>query len=146
MVMNKISLTTLPKIKKSSKVRVGRGIGSGKGKTSGRGVKGQKARAGHHSVKGFEGGQTPVHMRLPKRGFVSKAIKCEVVTVSRIILSINSGKINNSEDITKSTLEAASLIKSKNSIVKLILGSKKMMLKNKVLVDVYSKEAKVFSL
>ncbi len=144
--MNRISLTTLPKIKKSSKIRVGRGIGSGKGKTSGRGVKGQKARAGHHSVKGFEGGQTPIHMRLPKRGFVSKVAKFEVVTVSRIIFSINSGRINNSEDITKSTLESASLIKSKKSIVKLILGPKKMMLKNKVLVDIYSKEAKVFSL
>ena len=57
------------KNKKNSRIRVGRGIGSGKGKTSGRGVKGQKARTGHHSVKGFEGGQTPIYIRLPKRGF-----------------------------------------------------------------------------
>jgi len=66
-----LSLTTLPKIKRNSRIRVGRGIGSGKGKTSGRGVKGQKARTGHHSVKGFEGGQTPIYMRLPKKGFTN---------------------------------------------------------------------------
>ena len=49
--------------------RLGRGSGSGKGKTSGKGVKGQKARAGHHGMFGFEGGQMPLHMRMPKRGF-----------------------------------------------------------------------------
>ena len=70
-----LTLQHLPKIKRQDKMRVGRGIGSGKGKTSGRGVKGQKARTGHHSVKGFEGGQTPVHMRLPKRGFVNNLAK-----------------------------------------------------------------------
>jgi len=62
-----LSLKALPKIKRNSRIRVGRGIGSGKGKTSGRGVKGQKARTGHHSVKGFEGGQTPVHMFYAKK-------------------------------------------------------------------------------
>ena len=51
-----------------TRTRVGRGIGSGKGKTGGRGVKGQKSRSGV-AVKGFEGGQMPLHMRLPKRGF-----------------------------------------------------------------------------
>ena len=63
-----LTLDSLPKIKTQHVKRLGRGIGSGKGKTSGRGVKGQKARTGS-SIKGFEGGQTPAHMRLPKKGF-----------------------------------------------------------------------------
>ena len=62
-----IKLNNRPKINKS-KIRVGRGIGSGKGKTSGRGVKGQKSRSGV-SIKSFEGGQMPLYRRLPKRGF-----------------------------------------------------------------------------
>ena len=61
------SLNTLNNIKKK-KIRVGRGIGSGKGKTSGRGVKGQKSRSGV-AIKSFEGGQMPLYRRLPKRGF-----------------------------------------------------------------------------
>lgn len=56
---------------KHSKRRVGRGIGSGLGKTAGRGHKGQKSRAGGFHKVGFEGGQMPLHRRLPKRGFVS---------------------------------------------------------------------------
>jgi large subunit ribosomal protein L15 len=56
---------------KHSKKRVGRGIGSGTGKTAGRGHKGQKARAGGFHKVGFEGGQMPLHRRLPKRGFQS---------------------------------------------------------------------------
>jgi len=56
---------------KHAKKRVGRGIGSGLGKTAGRGHKGQKARSGGFHKVGFEGGQMPLHRRLPKRGFVS---------------------------------------------------------------------------
>jgi len=56
---------------KKDKRRVGRGIGSGLGKTAGRGHKGQKSRAGGYHKVGFEGGQMPMHRRLPKRGFVS---------------------------------------------------------------------------
>jgi large subunit ribosomal protein L15 len=56
---------------KKNKRRVGRGIGSGLGKTAGRGHKGQKSRAGGFHKVGFEGGQMPMHRRLPKRGFVS---------------------------------------------------------------------------
>ncbi len=62
-----IKLNNRPKLNKS-KIRVGRGIGSGKGKTSGRGVKGQKSRSGV-AIKSFEGGQMPLYRRLPKRGF-----------------------------------------------------------------------------
>ena len=58
-----------PAVKKQTRKRVGRGIGSGLGKTSGRGHKGQKARSGGGVRRGFEGGQTPLYRRLPKRGF-----------------------------------------------------------------------------
>ena len=58
-----------PTVKKQSRKRLGRGIGSGLGKTSGKGHKGQKARSGGGVRRGFEGGQTPLYRRLPKRGF-----------------------------------------------------------------------------
>ncbi|MBR6033221.1 MAG: 50S ribosomal protein L15 [Clostridia bacterium] len=60
-----------PAVKKETRKRVGRGIGSGLGKTSGRGHKGQKARSGGGVRRGFEGGQTPLYRRLPKRGFTN---------------------------------------------------------------------------
>ena len=60
---------------KHSKRRVGRGIGSGLGKTAGRGHKGQKSRSGGYHKVGFEGGQMPMHRRLPKRGFKSHLLK-----------------------------------------------------------------------
>ena len=111
-----LNLIELPKIKKQYRIKVGRGIGSGKGKTSGRGVKGQKARTGHHSVKGFEGGQTPVHMRLPKKGFVNYHRKeVESVSIYDIANLVNSKKINGNNEITKEILESFGLIKNKNS-------------------------------
>lgn len=58
-----------PAVKKVTRTRVGRGVGSGLGKTSGKGHKGQKARSGGGVRRGFEGGQTPLYRRLPKRGF-----------------------------------------------------------------------------
>ncbi len=64
-----------PAVKKETKKRVGRGIGSGLGKTSGRGHKGQKARSGGGVRRGFEGGQTPLYRRLPKRGFTNRFAK-----------------------------------------------------------------------
>jgi large subunit ribosomal protein L15 len=75
------------------KMRVGRGIGSGKGKTSGRGVKGQKSRSGV-AIKGFEGGQMPLHRRLPKRGFnnIFRPSLVEV-TLARLQRAIDSGKL-----------------------------------------------------
>ena len=141
-----LSLTTLPKIKRNSRIRVGRGIGSGKGKTSGRGVKGQKARTGHHSVKGFEGGQTPIYMRLPKKGFTNVLRKeIEAVSIRDIVSMIESKKIDASLVITKESLEKAGLIKCKNSKVKLIMSKKEILLKFKVAVDAYSEKAKAFS-
>jgi len=142
-----LSLQGLPKIKRNSRIRVGRGIGSGKGKTSGRGVKGQKARTGHHSVKGFEGGQTPVHMRLPKRGFTNVLRqKIETVNIRNILLFVESKKLNAAETITKENLEQVGLIKSKYSKVKLIMGKDKEVAATvKVAVDAYSEKAKAFS-
>ncbi len=141
-----LNLIELPKIKKQYRIKVGRGIGSGKGKTSGRGVKGQKARTGHHSVKGFEGGQTPVHMRLPKKGFVNYHRKeVESVSIYDIANLVNSKKINGNNEITKEILESFGLIKNKNSQVKLIMARENMEFKAKITVDLYSKNAKIFA-
>lgn len=141
-----LSLTSLPKIKRNSRIRVGRGIGSGKGKTSGRGVKGQKARTGHHSMKGFEGGQTPIYMRLPKKGFTNVLRKeIETVNVTSIARLIESKKIDATKSITKEVLENAGLIKNQKSQVKLIMGKTASDIKIKVAVDLYSEKAKVYS-
>ena len=76
------------------RIRVGRGIGSGKGKTAGRGVKGQKARSGV-AIKGFEGGQMPIHMRLPKRGF-NNPLRLNFVHINldRVQEAIDAGKLD----------------------------------------------------
>lgn len=141
-----LSLTGLPKIKRNSRIRVGRGIGSGKGKTSGRGVKGQKARTGHHSVKGFEGGQTPIYMRLPKRGFVNVLRKeIEVVNIADVISHVakKDAKISS---VDKAKLEEFGLIKNKDSKVKLIMGKDASVKASfKVQVDSYSAKAKAFA-
>jgi large subunit ribosomal protein L15 len=141
-----ISLNGLAKIKRNDAIRVGRGIGSGKGKTSGRGVKGQKARTGHHSVKGFEGGQTPVHMRLPKRGFVNVLREeYEAVTISDVISAVSKHEPNISV-VTKEKLAELGLVKNKDSKVKLIMGKDNSVKASfKVTVDSYSEKAKAFA-
>ena len=89
-------LNTREKINKS-KIRVGRGIGSGKGKTSGRGVKGQKSRSGV-AIKSFEGGQMPLYRRLPKRGFNSISTeKIAILNLEKIQSYIDKKTINSSE-------------------------------------------------
>jgi large subunit ribosomal protein L15 len=93
---------------RKSKIRVGRGIGSGKGKTGGRGVKGQKSREGV-SIAGFEGGQMPLHMRLPKRGFNNIFAKDYAeVNLGAIQKAIDSGKLTGT-DIDHAALKAAGL-------------------------------------
>jgi large subunit ribosomal protein L15 len=90
--------------------RVGRGAGSGKGKTCGRGVKGQKARAGHHAVFGFEGGQMPLHMRMPKRGFNNLfARDFGHVNVGDLQKAVNDGRIKAGSSLTGSQLAEAGL-------------------------------------
>src|SRR3712207_558743 len=83
-----------------NRMRVGRGIGSGKGKTAGRGIKGQKARSGV-AIKGFEGGQMPLHRRLPKRGFNNpNARDLNEVNVGRIQQAVDAGKLDQAAPIT----------------------------------------------
>jgi large subunit ribosomal protein L15 len=90
--------------------RVGRGAGSGKGQTCGRGVKGQKARAGHHAVFGFEGGQMPLHMRMPKRGFNNLfARDFGHVNVGDLQKAVNDGRIKAGQKLTSGELAAAGL-------------------------------------
>ncbi|MBX9908054.1 MAG: 50S ribosomal protein L15 [Beijerinckiaceae bacterium] len=93
-----------------SRIRVGRGIGSGKGKTGGRGVKGQKARAGV-AVKGFEGGQMPLYRRLPKRGFHNLFAKeLNEVNLGRIQQAVEAGKLDAKGAVTIEALVAAGVI------------------------------------
>src|ERR671912_674037 len=102
------------------KMRVGRGIGSGKGKTAGRGQKGQKARSGV-AVKGFEGGQMPLHMRLPKRGFNNIfARDYAEVNVGAIQKAIDSGKLDAKGTLDHDALKAAGLARGGKDGVRLL--------------------------
>ncbi|OUR77429.1 50S ribosomal protein L15 [Alphaproteobacteria bacterium 46_93_T64] len=90
--------------------RVGRGIGSGKGKTSGAGQKGQKSRSGV-AIKGFEGGQMPIHRRLPKRGFTNIFRKeFAVANLGRVQTAIDAGKLDAKETITIAKLQEAGVV------------------------------------
>jgi large subunit ribosomal protein L15 len=101
-------------------MRVGRGVGSGKGKTGGRGVKGQKSRRGV-SINGFEGGQMPIHMRMPKRGFnVPNAPRFGWVNLGRLQKAIDAKKLDPKAEITEDALVAAGLIRRKKDGVRLL--------------------------
>ncbi|MER2197979.1 50S ribosomal protein L15 [Methylobacterium brachiatum] len=103
-----------------NRMRVGRGIGSGKGKTAGRGVKGQKARTGV-SIKGFEGGQMPLHRRLPKRGFNNLyAQDLNEVNLGRIQEAVDAGKLDKTATVTIESLVAAGIIARPRDGVKLL--------------------------
>lgn len=96
---------------RKERLRVGRGIGSGKGKTGGRGVKGQKSRSGV-AIKGFEGGQMPIHMRLPKRGFnVPNPKKYNELNLGRIQTAIDAGKLDVSKPLTEAALVEAGVVR-----------------------------------
>jgi large subunit ribosomal protein L15 len=103
-----------------NRIRVGRGIGSGKGKTGGRGVKGQKARTGV-AIKGFEGGQMPLHRRLPKRGFTPPNAKdYNEVNIGRIQEAIAAGKLAADAPVTIEALVAAGVISKPRDGVKIL--------------------------
>jgi large subunit ribosomal protein L15 len=107
--MNLNELRDRPGSRLKSK-RLGRGIGSGKGKTSGKGVKGQKAREGV-ALNGFEGGQMPIYRRLPKRGFWNPFRKeYAPVNLGALAKAIEAGKVDASQPITEDTLRAAGLL------------------------------------
>ncbi len=103
-----------------NRMRVGRGIGSGKGKTGGRGVKGQKARSGV-SIKGFEGGQMPLHRRLPKRGFWNPfSTDYNEVNIGRIQAAIDAGKLEAGSPVTVETLVASGVCSKPRDGVKIL--------------------------
>lgn len=137
-----MKLNEMPRIANQDKKRLGRGIGSGKGKTSGRGHKGQGARSGV-SLTGFEGGQTSLFMRLPKRGFNNAKFRNEykVFTTDMIIEFIENKKLTNT--ISKEDLVKANLIKEGEK-VKLIMGKEEVKENFTIEADKASKEASKF--
>lgn len=117
-----------------SRIRVGRGIGSGKGKTAGRGVKGQKARSGV-AIKGFEGGQMPIHMRLPKRGFNKpNRLSFSHINFDRVQAAIDSGKLDAGAVIDADTLVASGAVRREKDGIRLLArGEVKSPLKFRVM-------------
>ncbi len=105
---------------KSKKIRVGRGIGSGKGKTSGRGVKGQKSRSGV-AIKSFEGGQMPLYRRLPKRGFNPlKKEKIAIINLGKIQNLIDNQKLSSTDKINIETFKKLNIINKKFNKIKIL--------------------------
>ena len=125
---------------KIKKMRVGRGIGSGKGKTSGRGMKGQKSRSGV-AIKSFEGGQMPLFRRLPKRGFNPiKKEKIAIINLGKIQSLLDAKRINSETKIDLDLLKKANIISKSYKKIK-ILGSGEIKDKIDVNVDFFSKSA-----
>jgi large subunit ribosomal protein L15 len=118
---------------KRERTRVGRGPGSGKGRTTGRGMKGQKSRSGV-AIKGFEGGQMPIHRRLPKRGFTNIFRKTyALANLGRIQKAIDNKKLDASKPVTAASLYQAGVIRSAKQEVKLLAkGGLKARLKIEV--------------
>ena len=115
------------------RVRVGRGPGSGKGKTGGRGIKGQKSRSGV-AINGYEGGQMPLYQRLPKRGFNNPNRKSyAIVNLSLIEKFIDAGKLDAKAEITEDTLVASGLVRRKRDGVRILAKGE---LKSKIKLNV----------
>ena len=135
-----IKLNNRTKINKN-KIRVGRGIGSGKGKTSGRGVKGQKSRSGV-AIKSFEGGQMPLYRRLPKRGFNPlRKDKIAIINLNKMQNLIESKKINKESQINIDILKKIKVINKSFNKIK-VLGLGEIKEKINLNVDFISKSAK----
>ena len=135
-----MKLNTLIKTNKK-KIRPGRGIGSGKGKTSGRGHKGQKARSGV-AIKSFEGGQMPLFRRLPKRGFKSfKKSNTAILNLSNIQSFFDKKKLMLSNNLDLKTLQSKNIIAKKYEKLK-ILGQGEIKNKINLSVNFVSKQAK----
>ena len=134
--MTTLNSTSSVKIKKK---RIGRGIGSGKGKTSGRGVKGQKSRSGV-AIKSFEGGQMPLYRRLPKRGFNPiKKNTIAIINLNKIQMLFDNKKVN-SEKIDINLLKKINVIGKNYNKIK-ILGSGEVKNKIELYADFASKSA-----
>ena len=134
------NLNSITKIKKN-KIRVGRGIGSGKGKTSGRGVKGQKSRSGV-AIKSFEGGQMPLYRRLPKRGFnpIKKNFIAKI-NIEKLQTLIEKKIIKNDEKINLDSLIKKNILNKKYKKIK-ILGMGEIKTQLDIEADFISKSAK----
>ncbi|MEX0697588.1 MAG: 50S ribosomal protein L15 [Dongiaceae bacterium] len=116
-----------------ARMRVGRGIGSGKGKTAGRGVKGQTSRTGVR-LKGFEGGQMPLHRRLPKRGFKNIfRLRFAVINLGRLQTAVEAGKLDPAQPVTGVALRAAGLVGRLHDGVRLLAKGE---LKTKLTIEV----------
>ena len=125
---------------RKARMIVGRGIGSGKGKTSGRGVKGQKARTGV-TIKSFEGGQMPLHRRIPKRGFNNIFAKdYSELNLGRLQQAIESGKVDAKQPITSESLIKAGVVAKARDGVR-ILGKGELKVKVELTVAGASKSA-----
>ena len=134
------TLNTTGKVTKK-KLRIGRGIGSGKGKTSGRGVKGQKSRSGV-AIKSFEGGQMPLYRRLPKRGFKSLTKKnIAILNLSKIQKILEKDNNLQKSALDLKTLKAKKLINKKYEKLR-ILGTGEVKGKIEVTANYFSKQAK----
>lgn len=135
-MLNKLDSSKGSRFKKK---RVGRGLGSTLGKTCGKGQKGQKSRSGYSRTAGFEGGQMPIHRRLPKRGFTN------IFRKNFQILSLtdlnNVAENQKKEEITKQVLFELGYIKNERQLVK-ILGSGELKVKVTVSVDKLTTSAK----
>src|ERR1700757_3887319 len=131
-VMN-LSNVRAPKKASEKRKRVGRGMGSGMGKTSTRGHKGQRSRSGSRMLRGFEGGQMPLHRRMPKRGFTNIFRKeYNIVSLERLVAL---GETN----ITPEVLRKAGVIKTKHPVK--ILGDGELLSALTVHAHKFSKSA-----
>src|SRR5579884_1822576 len=111
-----MNLSTLRAPRKSSekKKRVGRGMGSGMGKTSTRGHKGQRSRSGSRVMRGFEGGQMPLHRRLPKRGFTN------IFRTEYDVLNLDAIAALGLKEVTPEVLHEKGILKKKNALLKVL--------------------------
>ncbi len=117
--MNLNELSDNPGARKA-RTRVGRGIGTGKGKTSGRGMNGQKSRSGV-AIKGFEGGQMPLYRRLPKRGFTNNFRKhFEIVNLDRLQAAVDDGKLAAKKPVDRAALVAIGLVRDNKNGLRLL--------------------------
>lgn len=106
---------------RKNRMRVGRGIGSGKGKTGGRGVKGQKSRSGVSGIRAYEGGQMPLYMRLPKRGFNKpNRLRFVEVNIGRLQAAIDAGKLDAAKKVDAAALEEAGVVRRARDGVRLL--------------------------
>ncbi|CAM6112044.1 unnamed protein product [Calypogeia fissa] len=131
---------------RQERTRIGRGIGSGKGKTSGKGHKGQKARSGHKPRLGFEGGQTPLRLRIPKRGFTNTlGLAYQPVNLNTIAELVSKGLIDASQLITMKTLKDAGAVgkKMKDGMKLLGRGAEEFSLPINIEVSRVSERAKI---